>query len=269
MISLKNFYKQTSPKVKKFGLWVKGLIGTAAATTFIQNDVKTSFYLMIAGAVITGLLECLPPDKPGDNSGNGSATGGVAMAMLAGLLMLAFAGCTVVKPEVDRTKTDTTVTSYSQVDLFVKGAKVVAGINMDSLYHAALMARDQRKDDSLAQLKMELKYKQDSIAALQANKPLPPKPVFIPSPPQIRYKTDPDTKAQLSYWIDQYGQLNLGCESKDKTIQTLQAQVTKLTKDTTVTTKVVTQTPAWNKLIMILEGAIIGILIVVLIIKTI
>lgn len=266
MISLKNYFKETSPKVKKFGLWLKGLIGTAAATTYMQNDAKTAFYLMLAGAVITGLLDLLPPDQPGDNSSStANAAGNVALALIALLMLVSLAGCTVVKPEVDRTKTDTTITSFKQVDIKVKGAKVIAGIDMDSLYHAALMARDQRKDDSIAMLK----FKNDSLASIKAGKPVPQRPQFVVRPPIKQTVTDPESKAQLTYWIDQYGKLQLGCESKDQVIKTLQAQITKLTKDTTVTTKVVTQTPGWNKFVMILEGAIALILFVVVIIKTI
>jgi hypothetical protein len=140
---------------------------------------------------------------------------------------------------------------------------------MDSLYHVALMDQDIRKDDSIQRLNAELKYKQDSIADLKAHRPVPAPPVYIQSPPQKQYVTDPQTKAQLSYWIDAYGKFQITCQAKDQTIQTLQAQVTKLTKDTTVTTKVAYQTPWWNKVLMWAELAVILVLLIYGFIKTI
>ncbi len=244
MINIKNYFKETSVRVKKFGLYLKGIIGTASGAAYIQNDAKLAFYFLIGGALITGLLELLPPDNettPADKSAMNGA------AVIAGLLMLFMVGsCTVLKPEVDRTKTDTTITSFKQVDLKIKGAKVFAGINLDSLYHAALMAKDQRADDSIARLNLELKYKKDSIAALQANKPIPQKPIYIPSPPQKQYVTDPDTKAQLAYWVDAYGKFQITCESKDQTIHTQQAEITKLTKDVATQMLLQNKTPTWN-----------------------
>jgi len=174
----------------------------------------------------------------------------IIAAMLLMVSALMFNSCSVIKPEVDHTQTDSTVTSFKQVDIKLQGAKVFAGVNIDSLYHAALMARDQRSEDSIARLNMELKYKQDSIAALKANKPVPPKPIYIQSPPQKQFVTDPETKAQLSYWIDAYGKFQISCESKDQTIHSLQAQVTKLTKDITTQKLLVDKTPTWNWIAM-------------------
>lgn len=70
MIRIKNYWESTSPKVKKFGLWIKGLIGTAAGSAYVQGDAKLAFYMLVAGAVITGLLELLPPDKAGKVGNN-------------------------------------------------------------------------------------------------------------------------------------------------------------------------------------------------------
>jgi len=269
MISLKNYFKETSVKVKKFALVLKSLIATAAGTSFVQGDIKIAFYVAVGGAVIAGLLELLPPDDPAAPAQGAPSAGGVAAAMLGLFILFGISGCTVLKPEVDRTKTDTTITTYKQVALQVKGATVSAGLNLDSLYHVALMNQDIRKDDSIQRLNAELKYKRDSIAALKANKPIPAPPVIIQAPPKKQYVTDPQTKAQLAYWIDAYGKFQITCQAKDQTIQTLQAQVTKLTKDTTTTTKVVTQTPWWNKLLMITESVIILALAIFLLIKTI
>ena len=268
MISVKNYFKDTSVKVKKFGLWLKGIIGAAAGSTYIQGDAKLALYFLVGGAIIAGILECLPPDGPSaPQPQTNSAAPGVVAGLIALIMLFCITGCSVIKPQVDRTKSDTTLTSYKQVDLKIKGAKVFAGLNMDSLYHAALMAKDQRSQDSILSLKQELNYKADSIAALKANKPIPPKTIYVPSAPQKQYVTDPQTRAQLAYWIDAYGKFQITCESKDQTITTLQAQVTKLTKDTTVTTKVAYQTPAWNKIAMIVEGIAIAVLALILIFK--
>lgn len=263
MISLKNYFKDTTVKVKKFALALKGLIATVSGASFIQGDVKLAFYALVAGAAIAFLLDLLPPDQPGNNSSTGTVPPAAGAAAVLLFLVMLLPACTVVKPEVDRSKVDTTITSYKQVDIRVKGATVFKGLNLDSLYHAAMFAKQQRQSDSIAQLK----YKVDSLAAVKANKPLPPKPVYIPSPPEVQYVTDPQTKALLGYWVDQYGKIQISCQAKDQTISTLQAQVTKLTKDTTTTTKVVMQTPGWNKILMIAEGVIIAVLVIVLIIK--
>lgn len=257
MIKLKNYWRATSPKIKKLSLWLKSTIGALALSAYATSEVKTGFYLLIAGAIIDGVLQLLPPDDsiggyqpntcvntPAPNGGSGVPNKILTVIALLGLLLIG--SCRVIKPEVDHTKTDSTITSYKQFDIKVPGAKVFAGLNMDSLYHAALMARDQRSEDSILRLNMELKYKQDSINALKANKPIPVKPVYIPSPPKKQYVTDPQTKAQLSYWIDAYGKFQISCESKDQTIKTLQAQVTKLTKDVTTQKLLVDKTPVWN-----------------------
>jgi hypothetical protein len=259
MISLKNYFKQTSPKVKKLAIKLKILIGLCAASAFIQNDPKLSFYFMLAGFALNELLELFPPDVTSTEV----KTAGTVSLVLA-LVAAGFFGCTVIKPKVNTTKTDSTYTTYKQVTVDVKGAKVGAGLNLDSLYKALLIAKDQRMDDSLSNLKAENKYKTDSIAALKANKPLPPKPVFIKSPPDVRYVTDPQTKAQLSYWVDRYGKLQLGCESKDQLVQTLVAQVNTLHKQVTTTTQVAKITPAWAWVIMAVEAVLLLIVMVLL-----
>jgi hypothetical protein len=238
---LKNYWTETSPSVKKLLLWVKGLIGTVSVSAFIQGDPKVSFYILIGGAVLDGLLQLLPSDTNAEIKPGAKAL--LFVFMFA--VVVSLSGCWSQRPVVEHSVTDTTTTTYKQVAFQYKGAKVVAGLNMDSLYHAALMNRDQAKDDSILRLNQELQYKKDSIAALQANKPVPPKPVYVPSPPKIQYVTDPATKAQLSYYIDQYGKLQVGCESKDQTLQMMVAEVNRLRSDKTKTTVIVYQIPKW------------------------
>lgn len=250
MIKLKYYWSQTSPTIKKLSLWLKSTIGVLALSAYAQSEVKTGFYLLIAGAIIDGILQLLPPDEQPKKDAGSASSKAVMIALMLTAALMAVSSCTILKPKVDHSKTDTTITTYKQVDLKVKGAKVFAGLNMDSLYHALLMAKDQRMEDSVARLNMELKYKQDSIAALKANKPIPAKPVFKPKQPTKQTVTDPETKAQLTYWIDAYGKFQITCESKDKTISTLQAQVNKLTKDVTTQTVLQKETPKWNWIAM-------------------
>lgn len=250
MLKLKNYWRATSPKIKKMSLWLKSTIGALALSAYATSEVKTGFYLLIAGAIIDGVLQLLPPDQDATKANKSAIKGAAVVALVIMASMFALSSCRVIKPEIDHTKTDSTITTYKQVDIKLPGAKVFAGLNMDSLYHAALMAKDQRSEDSILRLNMELKYKQDSIAALKANKPIPAKPVYIPSPPQKQYVTDPQTKAQLSYWIDAFGKFQITCESKDQTIHSLQAQVTKLTKEVTTQKLLVDKTPAWNWIAM-------------------
>jgi hypothetical protein len=256
MINLKNYFKQTSVRVKKLGLYLKGVIGTASGAAYIQNDPKLAFYLLLAGALITGLLELLPPDDELSQPEFKKVSNAALIALIVLPFLALISSCTVLKPGVDHTKTDTTITSYKQVDVKVSGAKVFAGLGTDDLLHLALAAKDQRMDDSIARLKLELKYKQDSIAALKANKPIPLKPLYVPPAPQKQYVTDPETKAQLSYWIDAYGKFQIECESKDQTIHTQQAEITKLTKDVTTQKLLTKVTPTWNWIAMAVLGTL-------------
>lgn len=147
-------------------------------------------------------------------------------AVLVILSLFILTGCKTVKPGTDYSKTDTTSIKYVPVDVAVKGAKVGAALNIDSLLQVAVQKR--------------AKYLKDSIAAALAGKPLP-KP-----PKETKVVTDPATKAQLTYWIDQYGRLQIGCESKDQTINLLVAEVTRLSKEVTKKTEIVKETPKWN-----------------------
>jgi hypothetical protein len=262
MLKLKYYWSQTSPKIKKMSLWLKSTIGALALSAYVTSDPKLAVYLLVAGAIVDGLLQLLPPDQ--DAAKDCKCTGKGAAVLILFASMLAISSCSIIKPEVDHSKTDTTTISYKQVAIKVAGAKVFAGLNMDSLYHAALMAKDQRSEDSISRINLELKYKQDSIAALKANKPVPPKPNYIPSPPQKQYVTDPKTKAQLTYWIDAYGKFQITCESKDQTIQTLQAQVTKLTKDKTTTTVIQKETPTWNWIAMAVLATLLVICVIII-----
>ena len=92
---------------------------------------------------------------------------------------------------------------------------------------------------------------------------MPDKPLLKPPAPKKQFVTDPQTKAQLSYWIDAYGKLQLACESKDQTVQTLQPVVNKTTKDVTKTTVIVKETPKWNWIAMAMLATLLGISVII------
>jgi len=272
MSLLKNYWAETATSVKKIGLALRTLVATVSGSAFVQNDIKFAFYALLAGGVLDFVLQNLPPAKS-DPTDAGTPNKGVSApvvgAALIALLLMFCSSCSVIKPQVNRTKSDSTYTTYKQVDIKLTGAKVGTGLNIDSLYHVALSNKDQYKDDSIARLNVQLQYAKDSLAAAKANKPIPPKPVYLPSPPQKEYVTDPQTKAQLSYWIDAYGKFQIQCESKDQTITTLQAQVNKLTTDKTTTIDVAYKTPAWNKFVMIVEAVLLAAAILIIVFKSI
>jgi len=267
---LKNYWTETATSVKKIGLALRALVATIAGTGFIQGDIKLAFYVTIAGGVLDFILQNLPPDKPGTPGaissaapGNDGTTKGVmaVIALLACCLLVS--SCSVIKPQVNTVKTDSSYTTYKPETFNIKGAQVFKTLNMDSLVKAALIARDVYKEDSASMAK----YKVDSAADVKAHRAVPIAPVLVP--PKIQYVTDPNTKAQLSYWIDQAGKIQLGCEAKDQTIQTLQATVN--TIQSTVITKIVpvTKTPLWATVLMWVEAVLLAICIIILLIKSI
>ena len=260
MSFLNNYWKETSRSVKKISLVLRGLVTALTTNAYVQGNVKMAFYVLLAGAALDMLLQFLPPDDPSAPGGNISTLTGTAAAILALITFLA-SGCSTIKPIASTVKTDSVYTTYKQVDIKLSGAKVLKAVDVDSLLHASLQARTQQTAD--------MNYKQDSTAAAKAHETLPAKPINIITQPIVHYFTDPETKAQLSYWIDEYGKLQLGCESKDQVVHSLQAQVNKLSSQVTTQQVIVQKTPAWNWVAICTEGVLLLICIVILIIKTI
>lgn len=134
--------------------------------------------------------------------------------------------CKVVKPEKSYSKTDSVYFKMSPVDVPVKGATVGASVNLDSLKAAYQAKIDQYRIDS-------------AYAAARGD--LPP-----PLPPEEKQSvTDPKTKAQLTYWIDQFGKLQMTCESKDQVVTMLTAEITRLTREVTNQKQLVKEIPGW------------------------
>jgi hypothetical protein len=139
-------------------------------------------------------------------------------------------GCKVIKPAVETTKTEETSFKFHPIDVVVSGAAVGTSLNLDSMYRSALIMRSQ--------------FIKDSINAALTGK------VIAESPAKKHVITDPETKAQLTYWVDQYGKLQISCESKDQIVKVLVSEVTRLSKEVSKTTAVVKETPKWNWIIM-------------------
>lgn len=149
-----------------------------------------------------------------------------------GLLLLTLSACKTVSPLVSSTlKKDSTITTYTQQEVSLKGAKVAQQLNMDSLFKEMQLQKTR--------------YVMDSADAVRHGKPIPQQVKT-----EIRYLSDPETKATLSYWTDQYGKLNMACESKDQTVQLLVAQVKQLHTELSTAVKTVDKTPWYNYLII-------------------
>lgn len=145
--------------------------------------------------------------------------------------------CTVIKPKESYTKTDTTSIKQTPVDVPVKGAKVSTSLNIDSVVKAYAAER--------------ARYIIDSINAVNAGKPLPAPPKSDP-----KKFTDPQTKAELTYWMDQYGKLQIGCESKDQVVTMLTTEITRLSKEVSAKSEIVKETPKWNYIAMSALGTL-------------
>jgi hypothetical protein len=204
MISLRNIFCKSNPAIVKLSLALRTAIGSISTAVFLNDKPALAFYLLVAGAAIDFFLQMLPE--------NAKTPEGTKTLFLIGWLIAAatlLSGCKIIRPATDSSLIDTTTVNYKKVNVEVKGAKVNQVINYDSLL-----------------VVWKAKYKQyqlDSTLAVQKGKPLPARPE-----PTKQTLTDPGTKAQLTYWIDEFGKLQVGCESKDQTIQMLVAETNRL-----------------------------------------
>jgi phage-related holin len=166
---------------------------------------------------------------------SGTNTADAAKLVVIGFAFILLSGCKTIRPGVDNSysKSDTTITNYKPVDVQYKGATVGASFNYDSAM--GLMFTKWVKMLPVAQqsLNMDSLYK-----------------VFKGSlkTGEIKTVTDPQTKVQLQYWVDEFGKLQMTCSSKDQTIQMMVAEITRLTKEVTAkkTVEVVKEMPWWG-----------------------
>ncbi|MBD3748940.1 MAG: hypothetical protein IE931_05545 [Sphingobacteriales bacterium] len=217
---LGNYFKENTPLIKKTTLALKGLIGTLAVSQYAQGDPKLAFWLLVAGAVIDFALQFFPPDKN---------------TLKAVIILFAFSalfsGCKIIKPKEVTTIKDSVAINYRTVDVPVKGAKVSQSINVDSLFSVWLKKYKQ--------------YQKDSTAAVHSGKPIPARPEL----PHQKV-TDPQSKAELTYWIDQYGKLQASCESKDQVLKAVVAEINKMRQEITKKDVVVTKMPVLGWLLI-------------------
>lgn len=229
-----NIFKPTSKDLMRVSLALRGLVGTISGISYIQNDVKLAFWLLVAGAVVEFFIQSLPPETKVKD-------GAKILVLLVSVALLWQTGCGVSRPAAGSvTITDSTQTNYKPVNVPVSGAIVHQSVNIDSLFKA-----------------WEGRFKQylkDSTEAANSGKPIPP----APTPPDKTTVTDPQTKAQLTYWIDQLGRLQMSCESKDQTVQILVAENNRLRTEVKTDVQIEYKTPIWNYLLM--GGLVIGLL---------
>lgn len=143
--------------------------------------------------------------------------------------LFALSSCTVVRPGENNSysKKDTTTTTYKKVDVEVKGGTVTNSVNIDSLFAAwkkSLPPNQQMNVDSL--YKAFIKgLKKDTVTV-----------------------TDYNSKAQLKYWYDEFGKLQMSCTAKDQTVSLMVAEITRLTQEVTKkqTTNVVYKMTWWG-----------------------
>ena len=149
----------------------------------------------------------------------------ITLAAFAAVSILA-ASCKVVRPASSYSRTDSTSVKLTPVDVAVKGGKVGISLNLDSL----LAVYEQKRTLYLA----------DSVTAAAQGRPIPTAPET-----DKQSFSDPQTKALLTYWIDKYGKLQLGCESKDQVVTMLTAEITRLTQEVSTQKELVKQMPSW------------------------
>jgi len=226
-----NYFKENSKTIKRVSLALKTFIGGISVSAYLGDQPKVAFWLLVFGAVLDFLLQCFPSDDDQDHNSAGGynpnqnhIASPAGIALLIGLALFSLSGCKIIKPAVRTTIRDSVSVNYRTVNIDVPGAKVQSGINADSLIKAF-------------------------IDAQKNGKPLPAPQTY----------TDPKSKAELKVWIDQYGNLQASCESKDQTIQSLIAELTKTREINREKDNIVYKTPTMNYIAMSILGTLLAI----------
>lgn len=253
----KNYFKPTPVKLLKISTGLKALIGSISGATYLQGNPIAAFWLLVAGAVVDFLIQCVG-EQENNNTGGGKAA---VWLLIATGGILALSGCRVVKPEtVTSTATsDSSWTNYKTVNVDVKGASV-----RDSLANAATLkqALEAFKAASAAAGSSGAQVPQSVIDSLLNHF----KSAFKGGK-DTTVVTDPQSKVQLKYWYDAYGNLQMQCSSKDETIQLLVAENNRLHKEVTEakTTEVVYKMP-WYGFAALGWAAVVTLILIVAII---
>ncbi len=200
-----------------------------------DSPISKKFFVPVLSLLTLGMdkLSLLKKQQQQDEEKNSSIRNppGTYILIVIAAASIAITSCKVVRPGQTSSyeKTDTTTTKYKPVDVTVKGATVYNTVNIDSLFNAwkkNLAANDQQKADSLFKAILNsLSLKRDTVTV-----------------------TDPKSKAQLKYWFDEFGKLQMSCESKEQTISLMVAEITRLTKEVSkkATIEIVYKMPWWG-----------------------
>lgn len=212
---LDNLFQKSSKRIMKLSLALRALIGTISMAAYVQADIKLAFWFLVIGAVLDFIIQLLPPDTE-------IKSGAKILVGLIAVSVLCFSGCSKkLRPESTTfTVKDTTIINYKTVDVPVPDFNIKQSINIDSLLEAYRLAANTGAEIQTA-------------------------PVIV---------RDATGKVQLQYWVDQYGKLQITCESKDQTIQMLVAEVTKARNEVKTVYQTEYQTPVWNYAIIVLLG---------------
>lgn len=143
----------------------------------------------------------------------------IILVVLVGALL---SSCKITKPETQTIIKDSVSINYRTIDVPVKGATVYQMVNVDSLQKA---------------------WQQSQTVG----KPTAGKPVVI---------IDPQSKAELKVWVDQYGKLQASCESKDQTVKALVAELTHMRQKIEKKTEIVKETPKWCYIALTILGTL-------------
>lgn len=214
----KNLFKKTDRNLMKLSVALRGLIGTLAGAAYVQENVRVAFWFLVAGAILDFVIQLLPSDtviKPGAK----------VLGVLVLLSLFWLSGCRSIRPESSRISvSDTVVTSYKKVDVPLPDFVVKQSINIDSL----------------------LKSLAPALSRGGGAKNEPTKPSVI---------KDDNGKVRLEYWVDEFGKLQINCQSKDQTIQVLVAENMRLRHEVKTDVLQVYRTPVWNYILLLLLGA--------------
>lgn len=220
------------PKDNELVLWINNVVLVfiiyTEAFSIVENlrdinpdsPMTKKIFIPLLSLLTLGIDKISNFKKSDEENKNNKPYGGADVWLLLITSGLLFNACTIVKPGETSTysKTDTTETKYKPIFVEYKGGTSTTAINYDSLYAAwkkSLPATQQSNADSL--FKVFLKsLKKDTVTV-----------------------NDPQSKAQLKYWYDEFGKLQMSCTAKDQTLSIMVAEITRLTKEVSNSNKTV------------------------------
>ncbi len=210
-------YWRTTPKFcLKLSLGLRGLIGTIAASAYVQGEPRMAFWLLVAGAALDFLIQC-QHDCENLKNGNGAA----AVALIIVLFYLATGtGCRTIKMATKETHLDSSWVTQKKVDVHVAGGTTEAA-NMDSLRGII----------------RELAGRGSGLATVVHD--------TLPGATDTVKIMDASGRAELRLWMDARGKMYADCSAKDQTIRALVNENNRLVRDNKSVVKTVYRLPPW------------------------